>query len=257
MNPAVTDYTLKRRLVKMKKLCLLAFMTTILCLTACGTDKKDEALESSSSILQTETTTDTEKDLQETSNEIETTGSAENEQESLPKTETTFELTEQGKNFLTQMCKKLNDFNSQTAKDETFWRDFLFYSYTGAYEGVETETIPRDDFDETVVKISLQEAEAYAKLVFDVDLPDIKPSFEDMEQGQTSFYYQNGYYYIGVSDYPDYQYTFADYEESGDSITVRYTIDFEGESNVGTVCFGIVPKDNENGFIITSKSTEF
>ena len=121
-----------------------------------------------------------EKDLQETSNEIETTGSAENEQESLPKTETTFELTEQGKNFLTQMCKKLNDFNSQTAKDETFWRDFLFYSYTGAYEGVETETVPRDDFDETVVKISLQEAEAYAKLVFDVDLPDIKPSLEVM-----------------------------------------------------------------------------
>ncbi len=103
----------------------------------------------------------------------------------------------------------------------------------------------------------MQEAEAYAKLVFGVDLPDIKPSFEDMEQGQTSFYYQNGYYYIGVSDYPDYQYTFADYEEFGDSITVRYTIDFEGESNVGTVCFGIVPKDNENGFIITSKSTEF
>lgn len=85
----------------MKKLCLLVFMTTILCLTACGTDKKDEALE--------------------------TSGSAENEQESLPKTETTFELTEQGKKFLTQMCKKLNDFNSQTAKDETFWRDFLFY----------------------------------------------------------------------------------------------------------------------------------
>ena len=257
MNPVVTDYTLKRRLVKVKKLCLLVFMTTILCLTACGTDKKDEALESSSSILQTETTTDIKKNPEETSGEMETTSSAENEQESLPKTETTFEFTEQGKNFLTQMCKKLNDFNSQTAKDETFWRDFLFYSYTGASEGAETETVPRDDFDETVVKISLQEAEAYAKLVFGVDLPDIKPSFEDMEQGQTSFYYQNGYYYIGVSDYPDYQYTFADYEESGDSITVRYTIDFEGESNVGTVCFGIVPKDNENGFIITSKSTEF
>ena len=90
MNPVVTDYTLERRLVKMKKLCLLVFMTTILCLTACGTDKKDETLESSSSILQTETTTNTEKNPEETSNGIETTGSAENEQESLPKKETTF-----------------------------------------------------------------------------------------------------------------------------------------------------------------------
>ncbi len=240
----------------MKKICLLIFMTTVLCLTACGTDKKDEALENSSSILEAETPTDTKKDPEETSSEMETTGSAENEQESLPKTETTFELTEQGKNFLTQMCIKLNDFNSQTTMDDTFWRDFLFYSYTGAYEGVETETVPRDGFDETVVKISLQEAESYAKLVFGVDLPDVQPSFEDMEQGQTSFYYQNGYYYIGVSDYPDYHYTFADYEESGDSITVRYTIDFEDESNVGTVTFDIVPEDNENGFIITSKSTE-
>ena len=42
MNPVVTDYTLKRGLVKMKKMCLLLFMTTILCLSACGTDKKDE-----------------------------------------------------------------------------------------------------------------------------------------------------------------------------------------------------------------------
>lgn len=241
----------------MKKIFLFIFMTMVLCLTACGTDKKDGALENSSSVPETETATDTKMLPEETSDEMETAGSAENEQESLPETETAFELTEQGKDFLTQMCIKLNDFDSQTTKDETFWRDFLFYSYTGASEGVETETVPRDDFDETVVKISLQEAEAYAKLVFGTDLPDVKPSFEDMDQGQTSFFYQDGYYYIGVSDYPDYQYTFVDYEESGDSVTVRYTIDFEGESNAGTVYFDIVPEDNENGFIILSKSTEF
>lgn len=57
---------------------------------------------------------------------------------------------------------ELNDFNSQTTKDETFWQDFLFYFYTGASEGIETETLHREDlgFDEAVVKISLQEAEA-------------------------------------------------------------------------------------------------
>lgn len=59
-----------------------------------------------------------------------------------------------------------------------------------------------------------------------------------------------------VSDFPDYHYTFASYEESGDFITVKYTIDFEGESNVGVVYFSITPEANENGFIITSKSTE-
>ncbi|MBD5546334.1 MAG: hypothetical protein HDQ97_02880 [Lachnospiraceae bacterium] len=226
----------------MKKLYLLVFMVMILCLTACGTDKKDEALESSSLVSETETI-----------------GSVEKEQESQPKTETAFELTEQRKNFLTQMCKELNDFNSQTTMDELFWRDFLFSSYTGVSEGAETEEVHREDsgFDETVVKISLQEAQAYTKLVFGVDLPDVKPSFEDMDEGQTAFFYQDGYYYIGVSDFPNTQYTFIDYEESDNSITVRYSIDFEDESNVGVVCFSIVPEANENGFIITSKSTEF
>ena len=226
----------------MKKLYLLVFMTVILCLSACGTDKKDEALENSSLVPETETT-----------------GSVEKEPESQSKTETAFELTEQRKNFLTKMCRELNDFNSQTAMDEIFWRDFLFYSYTGVPEGAETEEVHREDsgFDETVVKISLQEAQAYTKLVFGVDLPEIKPSFEDMDEGQTSFFYQDGYYYIGVSDFPNTQYTFIDYEESGNSITVRYTIDFEDESNAGVVCFSIVPEANENGFIITSKSTEF
>lgn len=210
----------------MKKIYLLVFMSMFLCLAACGTDKKDDIPENSRPV---------------------------------PEAETTFELTEQGKDFLAQMCRTLNDFNSQTAKDETFWQDFLFYSYTGASEGAKTEQVHHEElgFDETVVKISLQEAEAYAKLVFGTNLPDTKPSFEDMEEGQASCYYQDGYYYIGVSDFPDYQYTFADYEESDTSITVRYMIDFEDESNVGAVCFTIVPENNENGFIITSKSTEF
>lgn len=226
----------------MKKIYLLVFMVVILCLTACGTDKKEAILESSSPAP-----------------EPETTDSAENEQESQPKVEIAFELTEEGKDFLTQMCRELNDFNSKTTKDEAFWQDFLFYSYTGVPDGAETEEVYREDlgFDETVVKISLQEAEAYTKLVFGIELPDIKPSFEDMEEGQTSCYYQDGYYYIGVSDFPNYQYTYAEYKESGNSITVKYSIDIEDESNVGTICFTIVPETNENGFIITSKTTEF
>lgn len=233
----------------MKKTYLFVFMTMVLCLTACGADKNNETPKRS--IAAPEITADT--------TEIETPASKDNVLESQPQTEEAFELTDQGKAFLMQMCKTLNDFDSQTTKDEAFWRNFLFYSYTGALEGAETEQIHREDlgFDETVVKVSLQEAEAYAKLIFGADLPDTKPSFDIMEEGQTTCYYQDGYYYIGVSDFPDYQYAFADYEKSDNSITVRFTIDFEGESNVGTISFNIVPQANENGFIIASKTTEF
>lgn len=175
------------------------------------------------------------------------------------RTESAFALTTQGKTFLEMLCRTLRDFDSQTEKDETFWRDFLFYAYTGVPENAKTEQIYRKDmgYNETVVKVSRQEAETYTKLVFGIDLPDIKLSFKDMEEGQTACYYQDGYYYIGVSDFPDYRYTFAGYEESDGLITVKYTVDFEDQSNVGTVSFTVVPQRNENGFIVASKTTEF
>lgn len=176
--------------------------------------------------------------------------------------ETSVALTDKGKDFLAQMCRELNDFNSGQAMDEKFWRDFLFHSYTGiSSESAVTEQVYRADlgFDETVVKVSLQEAQERVKLVFGVELPDLKPAFEDMEKGQTSFYYKDGYYYIGVSGLPDYQYTFSECvadKENGTNTIVKYTIDFMGESNVGTVTLGISPENNENGFVIRSKTTE-
>mgnify|MGYP006883337741 CR=1 FL=1 len=184
-------------------------------------------------------------------------------EKSQPQAETSVTLTDNGKAFLAQMCNELNDFNSRQAMDDKFWHDFLFNSYTGGTsENIVTEQVYREDlgFDETVVKVSIQEAQEHVKLVFGIELPDFKPAFEDMEKGQTSFFYKDGNYYIGVSDMPDYQYTFsecvADKENASNTI-VKYTIDFMGESNVGTVTLGISPENNENGFIIRSKVTEF
>lgn len=193
----------------------------------------------------------------------ETNAPVQSEPVSQPQEETSVTLTDKGKAFLAQTCNELNDFNSGTTMDEKFWRDFLFNSYTGASsESVATEQLYREDlgFEETVVKVSVQEAQERAKLIFGIELPDFKPAFEDMEKGQTSFFYKDGNYYIGVSGLPDYQYTFsecvADKENTSNTI-VKYTIDFMGESNVGTVTLSISPENNENGFIIRSKTTEF
>lgn len=195
--------------------------------------------------------------------ETETAASVKEESTETAKSETTITLTEKGKTFLAKLCNEMDDFNADSTLDEKFWRDFLFYSYTGALsENAETEQVYREDlgFEETVVKVSLQEAEAYVKLVFGMALPDLKPLFEDIEKGQTAFYYKDGNYYIGVSGLPDYQYTYLesipDNENNGNMI-VKYTIDFMGEKNVGIVTFTISPEENENGFVIQSKSTEF
>lgn len=171
------------------------------------------------------------------------------------------ELTAEGKAFLMQMCGKLKDFNERTVMDETFWRDFLFYFYTGApAEAVETELVYREDqgFEETVVKVSRQEAEECARLVFGAELPDFGPSFAEMEKGQAAFYYEDGCYYIGVSDFPDYQYAFsgtAPDEKSDTDQIVTYSIGLMGENDAGTVSFAVSPADNAYGFVIRSKTT--
>lgn len=208
----------------MKKTCFMACMTMVLCLTACGPEKKD--VTESQSQLQTHQ-------------------------------DAAFALTEQGKTFLARMCRELRDFDSQTAKDEAFWHSFLFYSYTGASDDAVIEKVNREalGFEEMVVKVSLQEAQAHAKLVFGIDLPEYMPAFEDMKEDETAFYYQDGYYYIGLSDFPPYEYTFRDCEESDHSVVVRYTYGEEDQSDEGTVCFTLQSADNENGFIIISKTT--
>lgn len=212
-----------------------------------STETKSPVREETSSITQSET--------KETTTQSEVVSQSQ--------VDTSVTLTDKGKSFLTQMCSELNDFNFGTTMDEKFWRDFLFNSYTGALsENATTEQVYREDlgFEETVVKVSLQEAQEHAKLVFGMELPELKPAFEDMEKGQTAFYFKDGYYYIGVSGLPDYQYTFsecvADKENSTNTI-VRYTVDFMGESNVGTVTFIISPENNANGFVIRSKNMEF
>lgn len=171
-----------------------------------------------------------------------------------------FALTETGKEFLEYICKTVNDFNSNDKKDEAFWKDFLFLAYTGLWEDdAEIIKVPRDDlgFDEPAVKVSLEDVQSYVRLVFGEELPDFKPSFEEMKKGQTSFFYKEGYYYIGTSDFPDYQYHFVDctvYEgEGGIYAVAEYNIDFEGESNVGVVRLTLIPADNANGFVVIAK----
>lgn len=239
----------------MKQTCLSIFVALALCLAACRTEEDKNPAKSSNTVPQITDAAEekTKEAAAETDTAIAKAGGSGSPEEG------GFALSKLGKVFLLRMCKSLNDFDSQTIKDEAFWRDFLFRFYTGPSGDAMISRISRNDlgYEERVAKVSLQEAEAYAKLIFGTGLPDIKPSFEDMEEGQTAFYYQDGYYYIGVSDSPDYRYTFTDYEESDNSILVRYAITFEGESDVGTVTFTIVPFDNENGFIITSKTTEY
>ncbi|MCH5342667.1 MAG: M56 family metallopeptidase [Acetatifactor sp.] len=188
-------------------------------------------------------------------------------------------LSEEQKMLLQAMCNYIPEFGGRSEMDEDFWRYFIFGSYTcvpvnenGEYEPIYGEGehiwVYREDlgFEEGEFKIGEEYVREYARLLFGVDMPEFYPAFEDMSEGQTALYYQDGYYYIGDSDFGEPQYQFRDLEAAPgsqeNSVYVNYDImmhnfdDGELES-VGTVRFGLSAADNTNGFVITSKKMEF
>ncbi len=174
-----------------------------------------------------------------------------------------FILSDKGKDFLVDMCYCLPDFSGSEDMDDDFWWNFIFYSYTGGWGDAELVNVFREDlgFEETEVKVSLEEAEAHVKLALGVELPDFKPAFADMEPGQTALYFEDGYYYIGVSDFPAYLFTYESCEtkeEQGQTVAlVTYHITIEDEEDAGTVTFNLITgQENENGFIVAGKATD-
>ena len=172
-----------------------------------------------------------------------------------------FVLSESGKDFLQTMCLILPEFNGSEDFDEEFWHNFIFYGYTGAGDsGLELVEIERKDlgFKEQEVKVSKEDVEEYARLALGVDLPVFEPAFEDMNKGQTACYYKDGYYYIGVSDFPYYRYTYKECTVSeDDSILVEYMVSFEDQEDAGTITFNLRTEDNTNGFVIIKKTADY
>lgn len=82
---------------------------------------------------------------------------------------------------------------------------------------------------------------------------DYEPSFEEMEPRQTACYYQDGYYYIGVSDFPAFSFSYDGCRALEDGrYEVEFAVEFETEPD-GSIVFTVEPADNENGFVIVGK----
>ena len=188
-------------------------------------------------------------------------------------------LSEEQKSLLQTMCYYVPAFSGVSmTEDEDFWRGFVFNSFTcvpvdenGNYRPVYGEgehiMVYREDlgFEEGEFKISERYVQEYARLMFGVEMPEFKPAFEAMGEGQTALYYQDGYYYIGDSDFGEAEYRFRDLEvfrERYDtSALANYDIlmfnDNREQEVVGTVQFHLYYTDNANGFVIMSKDVEY
>lgn len=176
-------------------------------------------------------------------------------------TRTEFKLTEKNKSFLQDMCQDLPGFTNPYNLDGSFWHDFLFLSYTGkGGDQYELVTVERKDLGskEIQVKVSKAEVQAYVKQVLGLEMPTYEPTVKERKDGQTSMYYQDGYYYIGVSDFGDTMYQYKSTEiQKDDTISVIYQITNPEGTDLGTVEFLLLPETNENGFVVTAKMVKY
>ena len=110
------------------------------------------------------------------------------------------------------------------------------------------------------VKVSREDSVVpYVRLALGREMPSYAPAIRDVSAGQTLFYFEDGYYYVGLSDFGDVGYAFRGYyPNSVDGATAIFDI-YSGtpEDTIGTVCFTLVPADNENGFTVAAKSSDF
>ena len=178
-----------------------------------------------------------------------------------------FTLSETGRAFLEKMCYFMPDWAGDDSLNDEFWRNFLFSSFTCPEitdSGAAMTVCGEQELVTTswgqAVKVSREDSVIpYVRLALGREMPAYSPAVQDVSAGQTLFYFEDGFYYIGLSDFGDVGYSFRGcYPNSVDSATVIFDV-YSGtpEDTIGTVCFTLVPADNENGFTISSKSSDF
>ena len=176
-------------------------------------------------------------------------------------------LSETGKAFLEKMCYFMPDWAGDDSLNDEFWRNFLFSSFTCPEitdSGTAMTVCGEQELVTTswgqAVKVSREDSVIpYVRLALGREMPPYSPAVQDVSAGQTLFYFEDGFYYIGLSDFGDVGYSFRGcYPNSVDGATVIFDV-YSGtpEDTIGTVCFTLVPADNENGFTISSKSSDF
>ena len=178
-----------------------------------------------------------------------------------------FTLSKTGKAFLEKMCCYMPDWSDDASLNDEFWRNFLFSSFTCpeiAGEGTAMTICGEQELATTswgqAVKVSREDSVVpYVRLAIGREMPSYAPSIQDVSAGQTLFYFEDGYYYIGLSDFGDVGYSFRGcYPDSVNGASVIFDA-YSGtpDDTIGTICFTLVPADNENGFTISSRSSDF
>ena len=167
--------------------------------------------------------------------------------------------------FLEKMCYYMPEWDGYASLDDGFWGQFLFASCTSpelAEDGTAlTAAGPAEYLPEGLVKISRVSAEAYVRTAMGCELPEYAPTRAQWESGTSPLYYENGYYYISVSDFGAVGYSFQDWDlhvEAYDAYVIATFHRYDGDPSEVTaeITFTLYPADNENGFTVIGKQCQ-
>lgn len=151
-------------------------------------------------------------------------------------------LDESIKNYLAECCMRIPDFTPSDLNNEDFVESFIFNYYAGGIGASVEKQLQNGYFVWTEKAIQ----DEY-KLLFGVEMPTFHPKF------RKNILYENGNYKISAANYGDQRYEFINAVDTKEGTDVIYKqTDSEG-TDFGIVTLHLVPSDNKNGYVITSK----
>ena len=161
-------------------------------------------------------------------------------------------FTDKINDFFAENGLRIPEFQPEDVGTDEFMFNFIFYYYTGIGDPNSTSYIPGGfDSDGNFInggfRWSESEVKAQYKLFFGKDMPEYQPT-------EPMLKYKDGYYEVGVSNYGEVYYKFDSYSEQDDKLSLRYALtDWDG-SIIGYATFKLKYADNDNGYIIESKT---
>lgn len=167
-------------------------------------------------------------------------------------------LTEDDLDYLKRLSMLLPDFSEEAEMDAGFWENYLFCTYTSDFER-ETVNLYSEQYGSEIlyVKIDAAEVGRTVEQIFGKTLSEYVKDMQALGDSTDNIKYEDGYFYISISDSPDYVLELKE-TAAADGVTkvvLLESVDFE-PGPIAEITLYLLPAENERGFIITGRASE-
>lgn len=163
-------------------------------------------------------------------------------------------LSKEDITYLQEICPRIPVFYSGQDLDVTAWAYYLFSSYTSDFD---KETVrrfsPQYGFETDFVKVSQEEVEETVRQIFGKPLSEYGVTPQDIIKELEDGLFEEGSYYVSVSDSPDYVFALKRIEEVNGLIELEFLEGVAGEQPYAQVRLFLDDADTERGFRIAAK----